>query len=258
MKRCWAQGHGECAGGMSREHYLSPALFPQPNIFVQGFDWCSDREVEIGLGSLTTHMLCRQHNSQLSPVDDHGIASIQAINRLETVEEGSAGVVDGFGFERWLLKTTINLSCQGPLILGMLNDSVVSAISPYLQSVVFGEKPLENGMGVYMLFPEGEYRYRQGGLAGVPIFKNGRLGAMYFHLRGLDFLLALFPGRRPTRLADLGLTSLPDHVLRAPCVYRPPSAITRTNHGKQTTLHFDWTRLPRTGGRRDADILIGH
>jgi hypothetical protein len=41
---CWANCLGDCAEGMSGEHYISQSAFIHANINVQGFSWCREAQ----------------------------------------------------------------------------------------------------------------------------------------------------------------------------------------------------------------------
>ena len=68
---CWAHELGDCRGGQSGEHHVSASLFPTTKVLlVKGFPWCMDEHKTVGLPSLTANILCRHHNSALSPFDE--------------------------------------------------------------------------------------------------------------------------------------------------------------------------------------------
>ena len=142
MKKCWAHGHGPCGGGQSREHLISHGIFDQPKIFVQGFEWCAEKEVEVGLSALTSKILCRKHNSELSAVDNQGILAIKALDGSDAaLSSESQAPVNGEIFERWLLKTAINVSYGSSLVLGVgMADSQPGMPPPYLVAVVLDRK----------------------------------------------------------------------------------------------------------------------
>ena len=124
--KCWASSRGDCAGRQSGEHIVSAGIYDGPTVFVRGYPWCRTVK-EIGLDRATAKILCEHHNNTLSPVDDAGIAAfdtLQEMFRLQDVRrrhKPSTGrwtlvesEIDGLGFERWLLKTTINAVCAAP------------------------------------------------------------------------------------------------------------------------------------------------
>ncbi len=59
-KDCWASLLGDCGGGISQEHYVSQAVFPDQSIFVRGLDWCLDKAKPIRIERLATKILCKR------------------------------------------------------------------------------------------------------------------------------------------------------------------------------------------------------
>lgn len=123
MKACWASCLGNCTNKITREHLVSQNLFLNDEMTVEGFPWCKGKPVKIGLASLTAKILCRQHNGDLSEIDVAGGRAFDAFRearRLANIREKKPKyrwsivrvTIDGRGFERWCLKTLINLSCN--------------------------------------------------------------------------------------------------------------------------------------------------
>lgn len=108
---CWGSVLGDCSDEASREHLVSQGLFESNEVVVQGLPWCRDAPKRIGLANLTTKILCRKHNSELSPVDQAGAAGFDAMRKATRLsnERGKAKStywhiqrfnVDGPGLER--------------------------------------------------------------------------------------------------------------------------------------------------------------
>jgi len=88
---------------------------------VKGFDWCLNEEKEIGLTGLARKVLCKKHNSELSKVDDGGIAAVKTFRRERELTKVREKIsprrwsivdfrIDGLLLERWLAKTLVNLA----------------------------------------------------------------------------------------------------------------------------------------------------
>jgi hypothetical protein len=154
-KNCWAECLGGCSGGLSREHIVSEAFFEGESITVKGLDWTGDDEQQIGINSAVSKILCRAHNSNLSPLDAE-IKTIRACFRkfsgLISKDDQTTeflGTVDGIKFERWLLKTTINFIRSSPIkYLDFFPD-------PLLVEMAFGITPFNHktGQGLYLVNP---------------------------------------------------------------------------------------------------------
>src|SRR5690348_538201 len=148
MESCWASCLGNCSNKLSREHLVSKSLFLSESIRVQGFPWCKDDPVDIGISGLTSKILCELHNNDLSPYDQSGaqaFATFRESMRLDNVRRNMEPRrwnvkkfrIDGPGLERWCLKTLINLSCNGTLPIGR-DSQVVGRPSERLVRVAFG------------------------------------------------------------------------------------------------------------------------
>lgn len=240
MRKCWAKSHSPCGEGISREHLISAGVFDQTTIFIQGFDWCPE-EKEVGLAAIVSKILCRKHNSILERSDRAGIAAVAAIE--ETIDPGKNTVsyIDGLEFERWLLKVSINLTFKGQLKLGVgMLGAEPGYPAPYLLEAVFGDRPLCHKMGLYVIFPYGEFRFRKGEMAIVPIHKNREIWGVYFNLRGIHLFLSLYPGYAPPPLEQLGDLELPQHVMSPTPMYRPPSIQILRPDGTESLIRFSW------------------
>jgi hypothetical protein len=106
---------------MTKEHTISKSQFGDAaKVTIHGFPWCRDSPKEIGIGDLVSKVLCNVHNHGLSPVDTAASQVLEAITlaygRARTAQGSPQRFprkvvrVDGDAFERWLLKTAINLA----------------------------------------------------------------------------------------------------------------------------------------------------
>src|SRR5688500_9935061 len=78
---CWAHSLGDCDDKQSREHLVSASLWEGDSITVQGFPWCRDAPATIGLANLTSKVLCKRHNSLLSPLDSEAKSVFDVFRR---------------------------------------------------------------------------------------------------------------------------------------------------------------------------------
>lgn len=117
---CWAASLGDCNGSLSGEHIVSNGAL-QKTISVQGFSWCRDRLRRIGAASFTSKHLCKRHNSSLSRFDAAAKDFLTTFKTVFEVREQQIAErwtratplhhhVDGFGLERWLCKTIVNVA----------------------------------------------------------------------------------------------------------------------------------------------------
>jgi hypothetical protein len=119
MNFCWAKLNGNC-NDISKEHILSKSLF-NGKITIKGFPWCRNEEMEIGINSLVSKILCEKHNNDLSKYDgemvkfwniiDEMAKRLEKINRHGFRKKDFPIVykINGFSLERWFLKTLVNI-----------------------------------------------------------------------------------------------------------------------------------------------------
>jgi hypothetical protein len=250
VAKCWARSHSQCGGKISREHLVSGGVFEQQNIYVQGFQWCQDEEAKISLASITSKILCRKHNSELSPIDKEGINAVRIFESLlpENLRSNTIlpenGKVNGYQFERWLLKTAINVSYKSNLHIGLgMSESQLGLPSPYLLAVVFGGLNFTHNMGVYMLTNRKPTKFRVGEIAMFPVYKDGAIGGFFFHIRGLKFFLSLLPGSSLPKLRKLGLTEggyIDSDLLDSKPHYRLSEMIINNHNSPPQNIEFCW------------------
>lgn len=235
--RCWARYRADCDRGMSKEHLLSKSLFPDGIVLASGFEWCKNTERQVGINALQRKILCQKHNNELSVTDE---AAKLVIGAFEAGR--SAKQLNGLLFERWLVKTAINLSlgCQHHIGVGM-SESEPGKPSPYLIAVAFGNETLCAKMGAYFLFPVDKYLYRAGEIFVTPIQRDMEIGGFLFGLRGQFVFLNLFPGHAPPPIATLAPGIVPDQIGAAPLYYRPASFDILNAGGTMERIQLQWT-----------------
>jgi hypothetical protein len=217
MKTCWALVLGDCSEDISREHLVSESIFLDDTVLVQGFKWCKDIPKQVGLASLTSKILCRHHNSMLSILDSSAKASYEAIRSAQVLYETRLRLrknkfwntvnfkVSGILFERWVLKTLINLSFNQNFPIG--NDGSQNGMpSDSLVKLVFGLQNFEGKSGLYSVVKTGEHTNFLETLRFAPLIYQGRYiaGAM-FVIKGLRFVLFFGKEGPPNPLSNLGI-----------------------------------------------------
>ena len=199
---CWAKCLGDCAEKQSREHIVSQALFISETVIVQGFNWCKDAPKEIGLSNLTAKILCRKHNSDLSPLDSTAGAAFGAMREMRRLANVRAALrpriwtvaryeVQGPELERWFLKTLINLAYEGPSHIG--RDSTESGQpSKRLVEVCFGVTKFQAGAGLYSVVHIGQEIHSADIVRFAPILTDQKylIGGLYI-FRGFRYFLNL-------------------------------------------------------------------
>jgi len=239
---CWAADYSACGGGQSSEHLVSKGVLNQATIFVQGFSWCAEQEKKIGVNSATANILCRNHNSSLSQLDEAATAAVRAFEADDA--PCTYPPINGRLFERWLLKTAINLSFGESLHLGAgIAQGQLGWPSPELLDAVFGDEPFPERTGAYFVLPCGVARYRSGEIRIQPTIRRQHIGGVFFRLRGIDIFLSLFRGAIPPPLREIGFGDPElEPILDITPIYHPNELIVSTNQGPPRTISIHWSK----------------
>lgn len=159
MVTCWAHELGDCSDTQSREHYVSKGLFRSKAVLVRGLPWCRHETKRIGLDSAASNILCRDHNSRLSPLDAEAARAFSSLREIFELKSRQAQLaprlwmrrswtLDARLLERWFLKTFINLTqIQRPI--GQWRGA--SKDQPPIEAVraVFGLAPIKPPFGLH-------------------------------------------------------------------------------------------------------------
>lgn len=204
MDRCWAKPLGGCSDRLSGEHVFTAGLFGD-TVFVQGFDWCKDPK-QITNKSLVKNILCTNHNSRLSPLDKEAIKAFRYFQesvRLTKVREKlkprywnvQEWTIDGWKFERWFLKTMINIACESDRPIGK-ESKIPGQPSPDLVRIAFGMERFKGKAGLYFPAAVGQSLDSQDKLEYIPMAtgqlkERGFLPGAFFAFRGHLFILYL-------------------------------------------------------------------
>lgn len=168
MTHCWARVIGGCSAKISREHLVTEALWEGPTIRVVGLPWCKTEPKTIGLSGLTSKILCRAHNSQLSDVDAVGASAFKTLRAASQLGEVRRKLrprhwkvrrfeIDGRRLERWFLKTLINLVVSSaPAYCWALNRTPLDEPPEQLVRAVYGLEQLVKPVGLYAVGTVGE------------------------------------------------------------------------------------------------------
>jgi hypothetical protein len=235
---------------MSREHTITQAMFLDKEIEVSGMPWCADQPKKVGLASLTAKVLCRAHNSALSPVDEEAVRFAEAMResfRLLVVRSrikqkywtSKKFRVDGPRMERWFLKTLINATCHRGLLIGA--DSRDSGLpSKSLVEIAFGNQTFEPKAGLYGIYDPPGKKPTSDGIS-ILVFNqpaNRVLGAVFSFL---GFRLLLFLDKKGPELPVMQIYTATGETSD---VIEPTYHLLSVNYpaGKRTShsIVFDW------------------
>lgn len=191
---------------------MSRGLFEGPSVRVQGFRWCRDEAKTIGRDSLTVNILCKTHNEMLSDTDatagrlQTALVQIMKRNRdrLHAIKHfGTKRFrveeyrVNGVLFERWAIKTAVNLFNVEPRPGDCWHLTKSAPMEPPAEIVAaaFGARPLDHPMGLWLTAAIGDTYTDSGGFSSTPLFSNSsEFVALQFEFRGARFVIWLTPG----------------------------------------------------------------
>jgi hypothetical protein len=224
MKTCWANVLGECKGRISGEHIVTKNLWSGDSLSVKGLPWCREGYKFIGKASFTANILCRQHNSDLSPVDDAGtlaFAVFRSANNIHTTRTEMrqrllfAGRFDDVEYringpllERWLLKTLINSEYAGKQDDPIGANASGAPVQSQLVEIAFGKRSFEGRAGLYLAAFDQEAVHMQEGIQYASCIKDdpgcSYVFASEFIFYGFRFFLCLEPSGFPDSVQVAG------------------------------------------------------
>jgi hypothetical protein len=202
LKTCWARTLRDCSDKLSREHSVSACLFPGDAVSVQGFPWCLTEPKKVGLASAVKKQLCEKHNSLLSETDNAAKAVSEAFELLAETAGANAYAfpievsIDGFKFERWALKTLINICTQDGHRVGP-DSTATDSPSPSLVRTAFGLRRFPQRAGMYLLGPEqGEFEHATAFTFAPFLHREGHVEGTLLKFCGFVFAIVFEdPGR---------------------------------------------------------------
>lgn len=242
--KCWARSLGGC-DGMSGEHVFSNAIFKAGctcPVIIEGVHRI--REGAPTRGAEKANILCRHHNSLLSPLDETigQIARFQAQANDKSFQ-GSV-IIEGELLERWLLKTVINTAVAG------WAAPVKWQPSPSIVRVIFGLEEAPNRVGLYSVDGIDPARHPSGGTSFTPIFMGTPQGKIlvgaYVSVHGMP-LLAAFHTELPQMLEAGQIPSMVKHFSRDGLkhLYHPGAIVMSRKEGTPVFIGFSWGGLLR-------------
>ena len=222
---CYAVHLGDCAGGLSKEHYVSESVLEIAGTAIQvtGFPWQRSGETaQIGAASLAAKILCKRHNEQLSPLDS--VAKVFLSGLKSSFQEASENRLSnstyqtsGCSFELWLLK----------VLCGLLPLCKVAVPHTWVD-ILFQREPWPAGAGLHIFGAPGaaSWYFTLVRIISVTTTEDpSRIAGAKFGIGGLALLLAF----GTPRFTELGMQVL----------YRPASLLIERD-GKQNQHVLSW------------------
>jgi hypothetical protein len=202
---------------------------------ISGVTWLPEgQEKTLPATALRSNILCRDHNSFLSPLDDR---VRQFFKELVSVEEHirSSGegvrlrLFNGHDLERWLLKVLLGLAASG-MADHAAGDQGIQAMD-YWVDILFHNKPFPRQHGLYVHARLGTEAPADNA-AGMALVSNPQDG-----IYGLSLKL-----RDKTFMLPLKLTSgpLPPDSLLSQAMYRPSEFVAASKGVIKGSFMFTW------------------
>ena len=249
MTGCWAASLGGCGEGLSREHLISASLWDGASVDAIGFGWCKTELQRVGPNAVTSRILCRRHNSLLSPLDTAAGEAFDALGRSTALAtERSAQPpkvwstlrfdVNGPLLERWFMKTAVNLSCvHSPR--PTWSETGSSLVPPRIVGQIFGLAAVPRPLGLYNAAAESEPVHFVDSVEFAPIFgATGHMVAGVFNFRGPRFVINLTSAALPAAIQlPLGRGR---EIAASTLLYHLSRMDIRVGHSISHCLDFGW------------------
>jgi hypothetical protein len=228
---------------------VSASLFIGDKVRVQGFPWCKDNPKEIGISALTAKILCETHNNVLSPVDTAGAKAFSVFREMMRLTNVRGQMkprvwnvvkyrINGRPLERWLLKTLINICCNGEYPIGR-TSTVSGRPSEQLVRIAYGLESFEGLAGLHFVVRTGMKYYSDDTVSFSPLIKNGEhIEGGLFRFRGLLFLLFLEAEGPPVPLSGIYFEG--EHVGDAQLNFHNREVSQTTGRFRSQVLTIDW------------------
>lgn len=249
QKQCYAAILGGCVGSLDKEHYISRSILEIGKtraVQVTGLPWQKKPTQSVGINSLVSKVLCKEHNGVLSrAVDPAGKRFFQrfvyAATQLVTPHETGLEYTcpeNGTLLERWLLKYICGSWAAGNFArIRKGQERYQPALG--LVEIVFGCSVLSEPCGLWLgggnrkefMF---SYPFTMGDTL---YFSNDYLLGVIFEINGIKLIL--------------NLTNDPEHlaeIVPTDASYHPSSLMivsqTQTGKGGMHHISFDWGDRP--------------
>jgi len=252
MVKCWAKTLGGCCNIQSREHYLSKALWEGNEITVKGL-WNQTRTV--GLQALTAKNLCKTHNELLSPLDSEAKRVFDTITELYRIQEVRQALtrtkkwsvvnheISGSLFERWTAKFLVGFFYVfGKDKLWHLTQTGPLEPPPPVVEAIFGLKPFDVPMGLYMAYDVGDRHEPGPGVDIAPLFHPDDRGLVGADLEFRGFQFVTWLSKEDPRTYDISLSAANRTFgpSGSELMYHPRKLKFRINKSISQTLEFKW------------------
>ena len=236
---CWAAVRGDCSRESSQEHVISKSVFSQEELNIEGPRWLNGRKAFLPKKVLAAAILCKRHNEQLTELDATAGNLSTALRRLYETSGQYRYTLNGRLYERWHIKTMVNLATSGWADKG-------KAPSPpsELVDLAFGEQQLTGTSGLYMMREVSGQDYGADRLAWRLLTDSAtasNIFGVYINMRGFHTVMTIPPGNPEPLFRALGNTDTLDFT-NVRLVHHPTELVyTVHENSSQLRLSIDWS-----------------
>lgn len=232
LKNCYLSELNCCSDKISREHYVTEAVLNVigDKIRVGGASWLPTPKI-IGKNSLTSHVLCTDHNSSLSDLDSEAAAIFKSLKEVAlNTEKGFLRLHNGYDFERWFLKTIVGMHAAG--VLDVSDGFKIDGFDPSIDIVKFLEDPTSwpESAGLYFIQELNTSYTNFPHFALQPITKNNKIAGVNVSVFGL-FLYVSFVSVTEDELPALRRK-----------IYRPSELRFKNRNNLSSICLFTWDK----------------
>lgn len=229
---CYLSEFKDCSRDISREHYISSIVLSdiehQRGVKIAGLPWIPAEQFRIvGKNRLVSKILCRRHNTALSPLDAGAGRFIRTIGHYDSDfnnpnPQSELSLFCGEDLERWMLKTVCGMVAANQVAQQRIPLSIDIPVN-WIQ-LLTGAVQWPPNWGLYITIPK-KQTYHSISFEFIPKThpETNQVLAADFVFHGLQFSLLL---------------GTPDHP-SAWGVYRPRTLIFRKD-GVEKMIEVSW------------------
>jgi hypothetical protein len=195
--KCYLSETADCDDKRTGEHYISDAVLREigNKIEISGMPWLDPGERRtVGIGALTANVLCRRHNSALSPLDTVAAEFFAALKEIDAnfakrslSRKGLKFSISGEALELWMLKATCGICLSfGEIDGAKIVRDYVFELAKVIRA--FFERNWDANAGLHLLLTAAPVEAHNR-VSVSPAFNNKekRAVGMRLNIRGLQF-----------------------------------------------------------------------
>jgi hypothetical protein len=203
---CYLQCFNDCSGDISKEHYVSDTVLAElehlNTVKIAGLPWIPREQFKkVGKSGLSSKILCRRHNSSLSPLDAEAGRLVRTIGKFDSEfntanPKPEIAIFCGENIERWMLKTVCGMVAAKQV--SQDGNPVASKILETWPELLVDTTKWPPAWGLYATLPDKQiYHSRSFAFVAKTRPDNYNVLAAEFVLHGIQFSLVLGKPNQP-------------------------------------------------------------